>query len=685
MLIVGLVFCFVIATIPCWIQKGNMKVLLFWGINNVLLTAALKVLIGEAHFTLLESFDDVSVYTLAHYFIPFLLFDIVGYIAGKFLLKDKLVNFQSNYLSGLSVCLICCFVLFYRIENVMLVVSAVLSLLVALILHCMKYVSESAYKKKLKRIFPVFILYVVTVTIFIPTEFVVYNYKDLGITIEDLWISQFFTIISLTLLLVVLLYFINDISLNVLVAFFIAVGICGYIQGNFLNGKLNVLDGSRPQEWSIISCSINVLIWFLIVGVMYGLYMHRKKWLTYLCAYICAVQMLSMVYIMIAVERPDYTGNYELTSEGIMEVGSEDNIIVFVLDWFDEQIMEKIISDSPDFTEPLHDFCWYQNCTSKYAFTDMSLPYLLTGVEWQMGMDEVEYSKYSHENGKLIPKLYENGYDIGIYTDTYNAFNLPEKWITNASTNIDTSKNRLHVSELLHRSTMYKIVPFALKSIYRYDYNAFTTSISTSTHNNLYLADRDRQELVYELVSNEKLQIAETEKYFKLIHLNGAHPGFCYDENMNYVDNATDVSQGKATLNIVYKYINQLKECGLYDNATIIITADHGQNYLNTISGMKEYGYDATSNPIMFVKLANQQSDELEISMAPVSHEQIIPTILHSIGIENDGRCFDDISENEKIVREFIFVRHPDIPYTRYLIDGNVRDVDNWKIDKMEQ
>lgn len=62
----------------------------------------------------------------------------------------------------------------------------------------------------------------------------------------------------------------------------------------------------------------------------------------------------------------------------------------------------------------------------------------------------------------------------------------------------------------------------------------------------------------------------------------GAHSPYKIDRNANLptTNKVNRSDQALGCLFIVSEFINQMKAADLYENATIIITADHGQIYI---------------------------------------------------------------------------------------------------------
>ena len=133
---------------------------------------------------------------------------------------------------------------------------------------------------------------------------------------------------------------------------------------------------------------------------------------------------------------------------------------------------------------------------------------------------------------------------------------------------------------------------------------------------------------------------------------------------------------------IINLYLDQLKELGLYENATIIISGDHGN---------ADPSMPMTRAPVaaLFVKPSGSAGVPIVTSHAPVTQGDIIPAILESEGIEatgDFGRSLFDVKEDEHRVRickfddwkEDASGQRNDEVFV-FEITGNARDLKNWK------
>ncbi|MDE6983733.1 MAG: LTA synthase family protein, partial [Lachnospiraceae bacterium] len=165
--------------------------------------------------------------------------------------------------------------------------------------------------------------------------------------------------------------------------------------------------------------------------------------------------------------------------------------------------------------------------------------------------------------------------------------------------------------------------------------------------------------------------------------MRGPHSPFYLTEDLQCEPTgrtATMESQGKGSLKIVYEYIGQLKTLGQYDDATIIITADHGQgNILNT---EKYNGQpDKTSRTLFLIKQPGEHHKSMVINEAEVSQSELIPTILSGFGLDyaDYGRTFSEIPVDEKKVRKYVDIYGS--YRIVYAVEGHAANLDSWSIE----
>ena len=175
-----------------------------------------------------------------------------------------------------------------------------------------------------------------------------------------------------------------------------------------------------------------------------------------------------------------------------------------------------------------------------------------------------------------------------------------------------------------------------------------------------------------------------------MIHLDGVHKPYSLDENGNFVGKKKSdrISQAIGSLRIVEYYLDLMKELGVYDDATIIITADHGTFNHGLADEYIEY-VEETSSPFMLAKPPQsheEASEPIKTSDAPVRHGDLLPTIMKAIGLDYESYDYkplfdytgEEDGEASRLYITTFMSGSKDIQAAEYSIEGNVLDLDNW-------
>lgn len=658
-----------------------IKTTVFYIVMIYTTLSLVKVILGNAALTLIESFDEVSWKTYLHYAIPLVVISMIAPFIIRKLLREKTDDFILMALSIIVGIDSVIYLIFAEISNLWHVCAAVIGLVFALLStffnkETVNYCTFQNLKERLKLILPFISFWLILIVLYLPNELYLGNTDEMEVPYSFFVLSLLlFGLLYLVIYTVILLYFLTEKQLSLACEVIFAISIGCYMQSMILNGKMDMMDGS-VQVWSTSTRIVNTLIWMAVIGIIIALKFIIKKNMirTYsmICIYLSLIQLVTWGYLGFTAQPHKAKSDFQLTTEARFELDPEHNVLVFVLDWYDGQILDKVVEDSENFLEPLKDFTWYRNMSSLYAFTELSVPYMLTGVEWQYDMTGKEYSSYAFQSGTYLYDIAEKNYDIGVYT----LERLLSEDMTDVIRNYSDIKlngwNRASIFQQMLKCSKYKSYPFILKYKYWYADGEMYRAMYKQPSVHSVASD----EPFYEELINSRIQVRKSKEYdgaFRFYHLRGAHVPF--DPDM--------VSQAEYCMNIIYEYLEQLKEAGLYDEATIIITADHGQNYVSRDENLKECGLEKASSPILLVKKPEQTNEAgPEISMAPVSHMELPASIIEAVYGDTleYGDAFDDIDEDAQRERYFILRRYNDIPYEKYAINGDVRDWSNWSL-----
>lgn len=299
-----------------------------------------------------------------------------------------------------------------------------------------------------------------------------------------------------------------------------------------------------------------------------------------------------------------YRFNYALSGEKLYNVSESGNVIIFILDYFANSYLPGALREFPKMLDPFNDFTYYSNCDPRYIGTHPSITHMLTGYPYdpnQMIGEWFQNAWQSETANYIFDAIHEQGYEFRYYYYTF---------ISNGMMADAVGK----VDNLI-------------------DYSNFKGG---------EIPEIQSGPDFYEKLQSQGLTADKTDKkYIQMIHLKGAHAPYTVNQYGKDASSATRAQTIAGYMRMVAEYISQLKELGLYDDATIIITADHGEKTANM-----QVAY--------WIKQAGETHDKVQENKAPISHLDFPGTLLHIIGADYSayGKTIFDWNEGDKRERQ---------------------------------
>ncbi len=317
-------------------------------------------------------------------------------------------------------------------------------------------------------------------------------------------------------------------------------------------------------------------------------------------------------------------------------MSSKENLIVFVLDYFSNQYLEPLETAYPEATEFLHDFTYYSNMDCTYIGTFPSMAHLTTGCEVDTSLSTADWFEAIWNSEKTLDfyEMLENrGYKANLYTDAVYLCGYNRELMKGKVSNLVNSAQKLDINSRLLFKTLikmscYRMAPDVLKSFFYVNIDGYAGIVNV-------VEDRIFHEN-YEFnqgLKGQGLKMDDKYNYYIVQHLMGTHL-YTTDETGKYKEDASLEETAKGCMVILEDYLNQMKELGVYDNATIIVTSDHGD-------------FD-DSQVIFYIKKRGEQHEKSPINHAPVSFREYLPTIVDAVGGDSTeyGPVIYDFSEN---------------------------------------
>jgi len=673
-----------------WMRFIRVVFLYFNGIYFVL--SAVKGCLGTWDNTLPESFWDMDRRTYIHYSVPLVVLCFVTSVLllkGKWFADKRIIDLFCAVMFPGSILF---FLIFGRISNrsycTLFLICVGLTLAAKIVCSETVYSKEFVYYQKqgfreaVCAAAPYVGAWVVMHCIFLPNELYINNPGEftgsygpfLAITVGGAFLTM--VVVLLGELLLLPKTWMSHINL-----FFMAITVMGYIQNMFLNGKMEILDGDE-QVWTMAQQVTNIALWLIVTAVLILLCSKKKtaaKAGKAVCIYIILIQTVTLGYLILTTDLNSYKQSEEMTVRNSLEIAEGQNVLVFVLDRFDSSWMQTVYEEDADFCEPLADFTFYRNATSQFANTGPGIPYLITATAWKEAYG-TGYGAYAYQDSTLLQDMKQQGFDLGIYTNAIYVSDQLYDYISNYDASVEKTYDIGTTMYTMWRCAMYQTTPFLLKSQYSYYSDDIADMVKApqvwDTENDYPFSERLRE---------EGLMVSEDyTKAFRFYHMHGAHEPYTLSEDRKYDKTGREsglYSQIRGSMKIVYAYMEQLKTFGKYDDATIIITADHGQQ----TDFIQETGKpQRVSSPVIMIKEPHQTGTGLQISDVPVSQAEMLASMVRSMGMDTQkyGMTLDEAKNDPAKERTFLKL-YPE--FVRYTIVGDVWDINNWEGEMLQE
>ena len=275
---------------------------------------------------------------------------------------------------------------------------------------------------------------------------------------------------------------------------------------------------------------------------------------------------------------------YELDGEKLYSVSSSGNIVIFIVDYFANNYMDNWVVSNLKTLGSFEDFTYYSNCDPRYIGTYPSVTHMITGNEYDPSLLVGEYFEQSWKSetcNYIFNAIHQQGYEFRYYYYT-SISDGAMLWALGKVDNLVDKVNNPNA----------KITPI-------YSYTDFNDNLKAK---GLTLDHTDK-------------------KYIQMIHLRGAHGPYTSDANGKYKNDASRDENVVGYMSMVARYIEGMKALGVYEDSTIIITADHGDKANNM-------------QVVYWIKQPGEHHTQWVENNAPISHDDFPGTLMALIGVE---------------------------------------------------
>ena len=397
------------------------------------------------------------------------------------------------------------------------------------------------------------------------------------------------------------------------------------------------------------------------------------------------------------------------------------NVVLIVADMFSGGYMERILAECPEYREKLSGFTWHRNMLAAATETAASMPSVFAGEEYlPLAMNAMPGSgdgKVNKAASTLFRQAEKQGYKVAVvngsaaYLDnttlegTVNSELEPyeQYWekVRNIKSDSERKVNQPHLFAML---TLFQGAPYFLKPVI---YNDGGWLIFSRVALFWYVRSHVFNEYSFLDLLPGISNAGSTQNTFKYFHSCFTHIPYGIGEDGNLVDfNSQYPDQvhksfifgesayysARKFIDLMIAYTGWLKDAGLYDNTTVIIVSDHGNDYSEnnplTPDGIEAVLPKATFNRLnsLFMVKPAGAAGPIKVDNTFVSNGDIHAALQRALGLENSysgSSVHEGVSPRADFVSSRSNFRTDGVAkYTIYRVKDSITDPKNWQVTK---
>ena len=369
------------------------------------------------------------------------------------------------------------------------------------------------------------------------------------------------------------------------------LGILVWFQGNVLVWDYGLIDG-RSIDWSVVQWKgwVDLSIWCVVLTL--GSIFHKRigKEILQIALIIFAIQVAQFGYL-VSTNKDVVFGSSDVSSappsqalNEIHKFSSKHNIVHLMLDGFQTDVFSDLLKQLPQFNSTFNGFTFYADTLGAFPYTRFAVPAFLAGKIYHNDVPKDEFITQAFSGKSILNSAFASGYEIDIAGEEY--------WIPfytkGKYTNAYAIANNIHVSNAdfvldntatLLDLTLFRIAPHFIKEKI-YNNQKWLVAPLLVDKEFLQFFYFSHTALMEQLA--EKMTAERESPVYKYIHIMTTHTPMVVTPQCGYAggvlpnNRANLTAQSKCTLDTIVKLFEKMKSLGIYDDALIIMHADHG-------------------------------------------------------------------------------------------------------------
>lgn len=367
---------------------------------------------------------------------------------------------------------------------------------------------------------------------------------------------------------------------------------------DWFTGSDGVLDG---KTFVLITEPVvfygNLLI-IILVGISFAAIAYYKPKITNSILLLASFGFSVLVIGYSLMEHQITFLNYQQSQHELTSFSKKKNVLLILLDSFQSDFLQEILSKKPSWARDLEGFTFYLNAASTAPGTILSLPTIHSGHVYHQGQDLRDFYKDNVEKGSFVKLLQTRGYRAMILNPYFGYTPAGVARVNQNYLSCTRFGAFCEVSQLISYS-LFNSVPHLFK---KYVYNEGFWLLPqffppAETVSNQVLS-----------VLSSHLKTDSSTPTIKFLHLYGAHAPAILDQSCHLVHGATwtresAMNQAECAMGHVINVLHTLKQQGIYKQTAILIIADHGAGLpLDPSANV----LTASGNPLLLFKSFNK-------------------------------------------------------------------------------
>lgn len=474
-----------------------------------------------------------------------------------------------------------------------------------------------------------------------------------------------------------------------------------WVQGTFLFWDYGVLDG-RAIQWGEMTGRglIDATLWTVVLlFAVYG--GARMGQLLVRAAYvIIAIQGAGLASQWLEASTGATAAVLEAPADEMFEFSPDRNVLHIVLDGFQADIFSDIVSSGhiPGLEESLDGFTFFANHMGAFPYTQLTMPLIVSGNVYRNDLPVQDFTAQVMGGDNVLNAAMDAEFEVDIAAQPSirsvyaqgrhsRAYAIPQNM--HASDVDYLTGEALRLTDL----SLFRVAPHFLRFLIHQDELWLFQRLSAR---GLYPNLRYFSEVEFLRRLRSSMTITRSRPTYKLFHLMLSHRPTVGTSNCDF-DGIKETSRESVTdqslcgLKSVMGAIERMKELGIYDDALIVLMADHGAWIGPRDFDHSRPAYDGPKSsavglavPMLAIKPPSSRG-RLAVTNAPSEIGDVARTIstLAGFEVELPGRNLFELSELEARIRYFYDYAYGDNTgflhtLLEYQVDGSPFDDGAW-------